>query len=183
MRAADEQIIVALLEEVLTPDRLVTLAQMAVARARAAQAAPDDERARLQERLREAQTALGRLTTAIATGGDIPALSDALKAQDAVRRDVEARLTALSKPAPTFDSAAEEALRAHVNEWRAILARQVPHARQIVTKLIKGKIVVTPETSGEQPGVRFEATGTIEKLIAGTFSGVFSRLLCLPRHR
>jgi hypothetical protein len=45
-----------------------------------------------------------------------------------------------------------------------------------LTKLIKGKITVTPETSGKQAGVRFEATGTIEKLIAVTFSGVFSRL-------
>lgn len=36
---------------------------------------------------------------------------------------------------------------------------------------------------GEQAGIRFEATGTIEKLVAGEFSGAFSRLLSLPRHR
>jgi hypothetical protein len=30
--------------------------------------------------------------------------------------------------------------------------------------------------SGDRSGVRFEATGTIEKLIAGAFSGAFSRL-------
>jgi hypothetical protein len=38
----------------------------------------------------------------------------------------------------------ERDLRARVKEWRGLLGRQVPVARQIVAKLLDGRLVFTP---------------------------------------
>ena len=71
----------------------------------------------------------------------------------------------------TFDARMERKLRNAVEEWRAILGRQVPLARQIVNKLLAEKITFTPEDRDGRRGIRFEATGTVEKLVEGIVPG------------
>jgi len=55
-----------------------------------------------------------------------------------------------------------------VGEWREILGRQVPQARQIVQKLLAERITFQPEDRDGRRGFRFEATGTVEKLLKGS---------------
>ena len=104
---------------------------------------------------------------AVAAGGDVPALVDAIKIQDSQRRLLERKLEDLRRPAVVFDQALEQRLRDAVGEWREILGRQIPQARQIVTKLLEGRLTFTPESSDGRPGFRFQATGTVEKLVSG----------------
>ena len=72
----------------------------------------------------------------MASGGDVPALVSALKVQDGRRRGLERRLEALDTPVVIFDAELEQRLIDAVDQWREVLGRHVPQARQIVNKLL-----------------------------------------------
>jgi lipopolysaccharide biosynthesis regulator YciM len=136
-------------------------------RARASQGPSNDECAETQHRLTNVEKALARLTAAVAAGGDVPALVDAIKVQDGQRRALERRLEALQRPPVAFDRVLERRLRAAVDEWRDVLGRQVAQARQIVTKLLQNRLTFTPEKRDGHCVFRFQAIGSVAKLIAG----------------
>jgi len=173
MALADRAVIETLLEQILTPERLATVAQRTLELAKAEQATPG-LREQLEGRLKDAQRSLAQLAAAVAAGGgDIPALVKSLKEHEAQRELLEQRLEALNRPEVTFDAEMEQRLTAAVEEWREILGRQVPVARQIVTKLLDGRITFTPEERDGHRGFRFTATGTVEKLVEGVVPGSF----------
>ena len=176
MTTANAAVIEALLEELLTPDRLVSVTERLLARAKVEQHPPDMARREVERQFADVETALSRLTAAVAAGGDVPALVDAIKAQDGQRRMLQRRLEALKRPAVSFDGALERRLRAAVNEWRDVLGRQVAQARQIVTKLLADRFTFTPESQDGRRGFRFQATGTLAKLVAGVVPGELSTL-------
>ena len=165
-------VVAALLDDLLTPERLAEVADRAVALARSEHEAAPDLRAGIERQLGECEAALQRLTAAVAAGGDIPALVAAIQGQETQRARLEARLATLAAPAPAFDPRAEEALRQAVEEWREILGRQVPLARQVLTKLLNEKISFTPEDQRGRRGFRFQAAGTVERLVAGAVPGL-----------
>ena len=176
MQAADIAVTEALLEELLTPDRLAVVLERLLARAAAERDAPDTIRVDVERQLAEVETALDRLTAAVAAGGDVPALVGAIKTQDARRGTLQARLTTMERPAVRFDRTLERRLRKAVEEWRAVLGRQVGQARQVVTKLLAGRLTFVPERRNGLNGFRFQATGTVDKLIAGVVPGQLSTL-------
>ena len=61
----------------------------------------------------------------------------------------------------------ETLARAKVAEWRGTLGKHAPQARQILSKLLREKLVFTPETHKGQRGYRFHGEGTIIKLLSG----------------
>ncbi len=65
----------------------------------------------------------------------------------------------------------ETKINAAVEQWRGVLGRQVPQARQVVQKLLSEKITFAPEDRDGRRGFRFQATGTVEKLISGVVPG------------
>ncbi len=174
MPAADAAVIETLLAEILTPERLQQVAERAVEMARAEREATPKHRAELDRQLREADKALERLTDAVASGGgDVPALVEAMKDKDAQRSAIASRLSVLDTPPVAFDAQLEAKLTKAVEEWRTILGGQVPLARQIVSKLLTEKIIFAPEDRDGRRGFRFQATGTVEKLLAGRVPGRF----------
>ncbi len=58
-----------------------------------------------------------------------------------------------------------------VEQRRGVLGRQVPQSRQIVQKLLTERITFAPEDKDGRRGFRFQATGTVEKIIAGVVPG------------
>ncbi len=119
---------------------------------------------------------MARLTTAVAAGGDVPALVEAIKAHERQRVALERRLKALRQPPVTFDAALERRLQAAVAEWREVLGRHVAQARQIVVKLLEGRLTFEPETRDGRRGFRFHAVGTVAKLVSGVVPGNLSCL-------
>ena len=95
----------------------------------------------------------------------------AIKTADDTRQSLQARLSALARPVPTFDRSLDGQLRGVVDEWRAVLGRQVAAARQIVTKLVDGRVTFQPEDCDGRAGFRFQATGTVAKLLDGVIYG------------
>jgi len=176
MRTADAVVTEALLEELLTPERVAALTERLLARAKAHQTVPAEARAAAERQLADVEAALARLTTAVADGGDVPVLVEAIKAHDGQRVALERRLEALRQPPVTFDAALERRLQAAVGEWRDVLGRHVAQARQIVVKLLEGRLTFEPETLAGRRGFRFHAVGTVAKLVSGVVPGDLSCL-------
>ena len=176
MLEADVAVIEGLLSEILTPERLARVAARALELAKSEHDAPDI-RTGIERQLSESLTALDRLTAAVAAGGDVPALVEALKVQDGRRRDLERRLEILNTPTVRFDAELERRLCKAVEEWREVLGRQIPQARQIVGKLLAEKLTFAPEDRDGQPGFRFRAAGTVEKLISGAVPGCLQEVV------
>ena len=57
-----------------------------------------------------------------------------------------------------------------------MLGRQVGQARQIVAKLLADRLTFTPESQRGRRGFRFQATGTVAKLVAGVVPDQLSTL-------
>ncbi len=168
MADTDEMVLEALLDEVLDPsiltdavDSALALVRGDVGSARATQidgdlAAVDQERARLVE--------------AIAAGGQLDGLLEALKARDARRRELEGQreLLRTEHVVTSSDVARVRAeLLALAHSWRTVLAHDPEHARPIVVALLVDRVTLTPMPS--ERGKRWNLRGV------GTLAGLFER--------
>jgi len=61
----------------------------------------------------------------------------------------------------------EEELRDRLTEWQGILSRHVTQARQILKKLLAGRIRFDPKQDREQRIYEFSGKATIVKVLAG----------------
>lgn len=84
---------------------------------------------------------------AIASGGGLPALLAALKERQAQRERCERALIELDATARIGRGELprlEREIRHRLADWRAMLRREVPEAREILRNLIVGRIVFKP---------------------------------------
>lgn len=104
----------------------------------------DAERTKLQGDHDRLATEITNLTKAIALGGDIPALAEALKTRDKELRKLRAEL---DKPQISTDrETLKAALELRTADWRNILRSQhIDQARQVLKHLIDPPIVVHNE--------------------------------------
>lgn len=74
-----------------------------------------------------------RLTEAIAVGGDLDALTAALKSRQRSRTHLEAEIAKRQVVAPSLDSRKlERNLKSRLADWRGLLGRQVEQGRQLL---------------------------------------------------
>jgi site-specific DNA recombinase len=87
-----------------------------------------------------------RFVEAIAAGGDIAALTAALKAREHRRMILQHELDAVdAQQLSDFDSSASaRELRRRVDEWRGLVQRNTPIARQVLDRLLADRIAWTP---------------------------------------
>src|SRR5439155_946177 len=71
---------------------------------------------------------------------------------------------------PPRDPALEREIRHRLADWRAMLRREVPEAREILRNLIVGRIVFKPRP--EARVYEFSGRGSFGRLLAGTTSPV-----------
>ena len=76
--------------------------------------------------------------------------------------------TFTARAAQSDGQAFKAALQERLEDWRGLLSRQVPQARQILKKLLHGVITFTPDRDGMRQGWRFKSGATFEKLLAGS---------------
>lgn len=55
-----------------------------------------------------------------------------------------------------------------LNDMPGLFGRHIPQARQMLRKLLDGRILCEPILEGEKRGYRFTATGTFDRLLTGT---------------
>jgi hypothetical protein len=106
-----------------------------------------------------------RLTNAIAAGGDLVPLLDALKSRQVRRDELTAALVAReSFDVQRFDRKAIQAkVEEHVNSWRALLTNHVEDGRRLLREVLAGPLRFTPE----RKAYRFEGEAAIGRLFAG----------------
>ena len=165
---ADRAILQALERELLDPSIL----EAAVARAAARVAAPAQDltgrRQALETALTHTELALGRLTQAIAEGGAITTLVQAIREHERRQRDLRGELANLERPrvVPLDVKQLQTTLLEKAQEWQALLRKHAPIARQMIRKLIAGRIVFTPDLEARR------YTFTVPGTLANFFSGV-----------
>jgi site-specific DNA recombinase len=111
-----------------------------------------------------------RLVTAIATGGPLEGLLEALRARERQRATLEAERNAVLSgnrlQAKDVNRVRDELLTI-ANDWREVLANDPTNARPIVSSLLKGRVTYIPKLARNRWIVRGE----------GTLSGLFEKTL------
>lgn len=157
----DAEVLATLKADVLTPELVEAVVTRTIELARLE---PDDHaqrRDRLTGEAARLAEEIGRLTEAVATGGrDIPSLVAALKDRERQRADTLARLEHLDglSRAPEWADGIRDTLRARLIEWHGFLGRQPEIARQILRKLLVGRLVLTPDPQTRTYTVQGRAT-------------------------
>jgi hypothetical protein len=167
MPAGNEAVLNELRGHVLDPALLDGAIADAVADLLPPASAIDAARERLRAELRTVEEEQGRLIDlAIAAGADVPVIARRLT-------DCETRRTQLTSDLVRLDNREavtridprriERDLRQRVTEWRRLLNRHTPITRQIVMKLLDGKIVWKPEENR----YLFEGKALPDRIFAG----------------
>jgi hypothetical protein len=140
----DADVLAAFARDVLTPD----VVEATVRRAIELEAAHPDEVGAKREALlaerRRVESELGHFTEAIRQGGSLPTLVNEMQRLEGQRADLLARLEhleGLSRAAGTWDQVAlREEFTALLREWQTLLQGEPVQARQILRKLIVGRL-------------------------------------------
>ncbi|HPV82292.1 MAG TPA: recombinase family protein [Nitrospira sp.] len=179
MDAANEAVLGVFGKEVLHPDVTDTVVRKALDKFRASQKEKRHNRERYHQQISAVDAESGRLVAAVAAGGDIPALVQALQ-------QCNDRKTALLEALSELDhrqeldqtdyDELEKELRAHFRtSWQTMMTRQVAPTRQILGKLFNGNRIPLTPVEGEE-GIYFEFKGmaSIGRLLTGRTKEVVS---------
>ncbi len=170
MGPADEAVLGSIEQDLLQP----AVVERALARAlellHEAGGASPAERAQLVTELATVERELQHLGTAIAQTGPVPAFLAQAQERDRRRTALTERLAALETAAQTgarTSAAVHAELRSRLTEWRALLRRQVTQARQILRKLLVGRLAFTPAPDEQGKCFRFHGQGSLGRVLEG----------------
>ena len=107
-----------------------------------------------------------RVGVAIIVGGLLTTLVSAIKTAERQAAQIELELGSLNgqdPPTSRDHDRISKDLRTCLNDWRALLHRHIPQARQILRKLLVERVVFTPKTDHYE----FVGTWTLGKLVSG----------------
>jgi hypothetical protein len=148
------------------PKRFACGSQLAETRSVAPRKPPQIERETL-----DTQRKLDRLLDALADGSlpadEIKARLGAEKARKTALQAELERLDQLSRVASIDTAQLKRQLEASVSDVTALLVRQTVQARQMLRKLLAGKIELEPVGCGRERGYKFRGALTVERLIGG----------------
>jgi hypothetical protein len=159
------------LHEVLDGRILEEAVQRALEKIRTEETQFPDQELALNRELSLIETRLRHLVEAIARGQGSDSVYASLHAEEARKKVLVgqlAELNSLGNVASLDAKALAQNLRGRIKEMRALLGRHVPEARQILRKLIEGKLVCQPVLEAGRPGFQFAATGAYGGLFEGT---------------
>ena len=132
----------------------------------------------LAKQLATVSLEISRLTEALVAGGEITSLVAALKDRETRREALQDEIARLTTVAPPPNVAQlKRALRERLVDWREMLGRRAPQARQILKKLLDGPVVFQPVREGIRHGWSFVGFG---KLSAVLPAGGFAKILASP---
>jgi site-specific DNA recombinase len=167
MKGAHDEII-GKVSSLLDPETVEGALADAVEALRAGFSGEETRREALRRDIETAVAEQGRLVEAIARTNDIGVLTQALKDRERRRAHLQQELAALDArdQLKSFDSpAVARELRRRVKEWRGLVQRNTPIARQVLDRLLADRIAWTPRPD---EGV-YEYAGRLhlDRLLAG----------------
>jgi site-specific DNA recombinase len=169
---ADAAIVATISRDVLTPARIERAITTALDRYAAETATTETRAGSLTAQLDRLDRECARLAGLLASGEALPSLVEALRARERQRADLQAEwahLQGLQRAAVGLDQGAlREEIRGWCTDWHGLLASEPAPARQLLRKLLVGRLVWTPtvEAAG---GVRYDYAGEAAygRLLAG----------------
>jgi hypothetical protein len=170
MVATDHEVLSTIETGVLHPAGVDATIRKALDALRPSADARDTRREALTKGLAKLDDELARLAAAIAQGGDLGSLLQALKAREATRDQLRAELASLGQApwvTPSDVRRLDREARARLTEWQAVLHRQTTQARQILQKLLVGRFAFTPGEDPEGRYYEFAGQGALDKLLTG----------------
>jgi site-specific DNA recombinase len=167
VQRANQAVLAAVEQEVLHPE----VVRRAISRAINELNTPTDtvvpRRTGLQAELTVLEQELARLTAAVAQGGDLKPLLDGIQAREQRRRTLQTELAGLQglHPVTTRDlQNIQREVATRLADWQGLLTRQVAQSRQILKKLLVGRIVFQPRDDGTY---EFSGQASLDRIIAG----------------
>ena len=170
LAAADDAILDELETYVLHPDVVARAFELALDEIRPSAGRGEAERQRLQTEVRGVGKELGRLTEALATGGELTSVVSAIQERERRRQALQGQLAGLDR-VQEFTAAdgrrVERELRDKLSDWRYLLRGQVQEARQIIRALLTDRLTFTPIECEDERVYRYEGTFSVEALVSG----------------
>ena len=167
LQDADDAVLSALKRELLDPEILEAAISRAASRVASPEKEPEARRRTLETAIARAEASLAHLTTAVSEGGAVATLVQAIRDQERRQQTLRAELANLDRPrvVPLSVGNLKALLGTKAEEWQGLLRRHAPIARQMVRKLVEGRIVFTPDREARR--YRFMATGTLANFFSG----------------
>lgn len=169
MERLNAAVLEAMGAQVLSPDVLNAVIDTAVSKMAPSIAVVESEYATLGTTIARLTAEWDRLAMAIATGGSLAPLVAALTENQGQLQACRRRLAATGRATAmgqTDVASLRSRLAAALADWRSLLRRQVPQARQILKKLLVGSVRCEPRDEGEGRYYAFSAEATIAKTFA-----------------
>jgi hypothetical protein len=163
---------------VLDPEIIEGAITDAVAELRPSADAIEATRAALQSDLRRLDAEQANYARAIAMAPEVALLVQAMRDHEQQRLRLREEIAAMEtvRHVSTFDVARiKHDLRTKLDDWRELLQRQAPLSRQMLSKLIDGRLTFAP--NAETRTYTFSGTATLGQLLEGT---VFPEETTLP---
>ena len=168
--AADRGILDAIERDLLTSEILDAALEEALAGLLPTSERAEQRRESLVAEHSRLEAELGRLTEAIVAGGDAATLVAAIRTREKRRADVVAALATLGQ-VRQMDAHQLTALRAdfreRLSDWRSLLRRQPIQGRQILRKLLVGRLTLTPAEADGRRVYEYRGEATLGRLLAG----------------
>ena len=180
--AADDAVIAALQQELLTPALVDAVVRKVLVRTLPAGALLEETRAKMTAQLAAVATELQNLVEGLAKSGSSQTVTDAIRKREIQKAQLEHDLASLDRreDVSRLEIRRLEALaRTKATEWRSVLKRHTPQARQILSKMLRDKLVFRPEQRGTRRGWRFTGEATICELLTGLIPE-FSQAVASP---
>ncbi len=172
MERLHDMVVTMFQEDILTPARLEQVIRDLARGHEHRPARAAEVRRSLEADLRRVEGRITNLTEAVAAGGEVKSLIEAIKTAEREQQDIRGRLEhadGLQKAAAAWDvSAYREKVMALLEDWQGALEAAPQIARQILRKLLASDIVVTPKQDAY--GGRwfeFKAEGTFRRIVYG----------------
>ena len=167
MEPTNEAVLTTIEREVPHPEVI----QRAIRQALKELDAPADSvvprRTALQAELTVLEQELARLTAAVAQGGDLTALVEAIRAREQRRRTLQEEVAGLQglRPVTALDlQQIQREVETRLADWRGLLSRQPAQSRQILKKLLVGRIVFRRREDGVY---EFSGQASLGRILAG----------------
>ena len=168
-----ERAVIDAFEPLLTPSFVEATVQKIVTRPSMSDAALDLERETIRGQIADVRRQVANLIEGLAQTGASREVTKAIRDRESRQAHLEQELSNLDRREKVCSSElqrAEALARQRVSDWRGVLRRQTPKARQILAKLLRERLVFVSERRAGRPGYRFNAQASIVGLLSGTVS-------------
>jgi hypothetical protein len=168
MTMTDDAILSKLSSYVLDPEIVEGAIADALAELRPTSDDMERRRGAVHAEIRRVEEEQARFVAAIAVAGDVEALAQGLREREQQRIRLRSELVKLERAEQlnAFDARRiERELGKRLADWRDLLRRQAPVARQVVSHVLDGRILCTPNPAERL--YRFSGRVKFDELLSG----------------